>query len=45
MSNFDQYKDKAINAAKKAQRNEKVRDKEREMGEKLTDKLKTKFNK
>lgn len=32
MSNFDQYKDKAMDAAKKAQRNEKVQDKERDMG-------------
>lgn len=45
MSNFDQYKDKAMNAAKKAQSNEKVRTKEKDMGEKLKDKMKDKFNK
>ncbi|GKU83542.1 hypothetical protein [Niallia sp. NCCP-28] len=41
--NIEKLKDKAIDAAKKAQKNEKVREKEKEMGVNATEKLKEKL--
>lgn len=41
--NLDKLKDKAVDAAKKAQKNEKVREKEKEIGVNLTEKVKGKL--